>query len=160
MLVRLNKNGYHVNKNGGIYKHGSKYPIQTKILVANEYLSASNDLTRIPNQTLIASKLGVSRYFVNYVGDELMIHGCISDDNKQSRGTDTIKGIPGHTKLGVLEYWFLLNLYREEPSRTLASYVHQLKNINGVEISILTVQRIFNEAFPFKGKLRSANISL
>ena len=158
MLVRLGNNSYRANQNGGIYLNGAKYPIQLKIRVAEEYLTASNNLTSLPNLTQIASRLCVSRTFVREVGDELLTHGCITEDNKRTRGTDVQKGTPGRTKLTAIDYWYLIHLYREEPSRTLGSYVYELAAFSGVHICCKTVDRIFQEAFPYKGALRISSI--
>ena len=158
MLVRFEKKKYLLNSNGGIYVNGEKYPFQLKLLVAEEYLRASDELTFLPNLTEIGSKLHVSRVYVQNVGNELLLNGFISEGSKESRGTNVIKGTPGRTKLTALDYWYLIHLYREEPSRTLGSYVYDLLMFSGVLVCIKTIDRIFTEAFPFKGNLRKSSI--
>ena len=155
MLVRVKKQSYLENKHGNIYLNGGKYPIELKVRVAHAYMKASNNLSRLANITHLATKMGVSRGYIQSVTDELMVHGYITERTHPSKGT---LGCPGRTKLTALDYWFLIYLYREEPSRTLRSYANELESFSGVIVSRQTIYNVLTKAFNYKDKLRTANL--
>ena len=60
----------------------------------------------------------------------------------------------GSMKLSMIDQFFLLGLYNEEPSRPLYSYVTELYKFSGTKVSTSTVSKWFNYSFDFKGSCR------
>ena len=154
-ILSSNGAGYFLNLNQGFYKSGKSYLFHTKLRVAARYKYHSDNLQHRPNLTKVAEECQVSRWFVTKVESELLR----SDDMtvKEDERNKTCS-IPGYYILDPLDYFVILLLYREEPSRILRSYVDELYHITGVEICKTTVSEILKKSFPNPANLRNANI--
>ena len=107
-------------------------------------MEESENLSRLGNVAHVASTTGASRSYVQKVADELMTHGYLMEGTRPTHGE---MGCPGRTKLTVLDCWYIIHLYREEPSRTLRSYANQLEVVSGVSVSRQTIYNILTKAF-------------
>jgi len=101
-----------------------------------------------PNITEVAVACGVSRTFVlkmenDFLTEKLTILWSVPK-RKRSHGSFT---------LGAANYRLIIELYREEPSRTIGSYVVHWELLNGTHVSHTMVTCVLEKAFPFKGKL-------
>jgi hypothetical protein len=74
--------------------------------------------------------------------------------------------IEGHYAVGPcaktmdsLDVWVCLQLYLQEPSRTLPSYCKLLYHITGTAVSESTMSRFFLGFFPFRGSLRKPTLT-
>jgi hypothetical protein len=74
--------------------------------------------------------------------------------------------IEGHYAVGPcaktmdsLDVWVCLQLYLQEPSRTLPSYCKLLYHITGTAVSESTTSRLFLGFFPFRGSLRKPTLT-
>ena len=65
---------------------------------------------------------------------------------------------PGSKSMSGEDFYVLYILYRQEPTRSLRSYVYWLYNYTGTIVSERTVLRWFDDAFPIRGRLRVPNL--
>ena len=64
----------------------------------------------------------------------------------------------GSMKLSMIDQFFLLGLYNDEPSRPLYSYVTELYKFLGTKVSTNTISKWFNYSFDFKASCRKTSI--
>ena len=64
----------------------------------------------------------------------------------------------GSMKLTMVDQFFLLGLYNEEPSRPLYSYVTELYKFSGTKVSTSTLSKWFNYSFNYKATCRKTSI--
>lgn len=149
----LVRTGGQTNSYGGIYHNGMPYGIRKRSEIRDIYMSRSLGGMIRPNISEIAAVCGVSRTCVRRIENEVLGGGTISGPPAR-----TGRGGYGAYSMDLADYWLLILLYREEPSRTIGSYVHQLAFLNGTEVSCTTVTRILEKSFPYSAKLRAVNL--
>ena len=66
------------------------------------------------------------------------------DHNQQK-----LRGGLGSYSLEISDYWIILELHREEPTRGLQVYVDQLYLRFGTEVLRITIGRVLEDAFPY-----------
>ena len=148
----LIRTGGQTNEYGGVFQNGTAYSIDKKIEIRDIYLSKSFYLTHQPNLSEIASLCGVSRKFVRQIENELLSSGgnieIPFDHHRQnSRG-----GFGSYT-LELVDYWLILELHREEPTRSLRGYAENLLLRSGTVVSLSTIRRVLLHTFPFSSSL-------
>jgi hypothetical protein len=65
---------------------------------------------------------------------------------------------PGSKSMSGEDFYVLYILYRQEPTRSLKSFVYWLYYHTGTIVSERTVSRWFDDAFPIRGRLRVLNL--
>jgi hypothetical protein len=150
--------GVLMNINGGFYQHGKSYGMDTKLRVATKYLEHNARLGGSrPNLTEVAAECHVGRDFVIKIERELTEKGRILAPDEIVMGRDHPIG-PGSKTMSGEDFYVLYILYRQEPTRSLKSYVFWLNYYTGTIVSERTVSRWFNDAFPIRGGLRVPNL--
>ena len=94
----------------------------------------------------------MSRYYVRQIENELLANGGnieipFAHDRQKSRG-----GFGSYT-LELTDYWLILELHREEPTRVLQGYVDNLLLRSGTVVSVTTIRRVLETTFPFASNL-------
>ena len=157
-------NGYQVNAHGGVYKSGGSYGHAKKIEVAAAYISArnSNGWAR-PKILPIARECQVDESYVRKVEREIVAYGRIlaegekpprNDDDDEEETEHHATSGPGSRSLDDYGIHVLLQLYEAEPSRSLQSYVDNLRLRTGTVVSVSVVSRLFAQSFPHNAKLK------
>ena len=125
--------GYQMNENHGLYKNGARYPYCTKLKVAARYKYLSNNMVFRPNITTIAVDCNVSRWYVRKIEAELLgsANFAVVEDVHVTKSS-----IPGYYNLDPMDYFLIIQLYRQEPSRIAKSYCEELEMRTGKRISI------------------------
>ena len=148
------RTGGKVNQYGGIYHPGQRYGLKKRTDVRDMYVRRSMGGHVQPNISEIASECAVSRYFVRLIENEVISSGMIqaTPTPRSKRG-----GYGGYT-FDVADYYVLIELYREEPSRTIGSYALNLQLRTGLVVSEPTIRRVLEKSFRYAGKLRAVNL--
>ena len=110
------RTGGRVNQYGGIYHPGQRYGLKKRTDVRDLYVLRSMGGQVQPNISEIASLCAVSRYFVRQIENEIISSGFIKAPSPRSK-----RGGHGGYTFDVADYWVLIGLYREEPSRIIDS---------------------------------------
>ena len=137
------RTGGKVNQYGGIYHPGQRYGLKKRTDVRDLYVLRSMGGHVEPNISEIASECAVSRYFVRQIENEVISSGMIqaAPNPQPKRG-----GYGGYT-FDVADYYVLIELYREEPSRTIGSYALNLQLRTGLVVSEPTIRRVLEIFF-------------
>ena len=90
------------------------------------------------------------------IEDELTEYGRVLEPNEKPRQYENIG--PGSRTLDELDAFIILQLYLDDPSRGLPSYVRWLKELVGTEVSRSTVSRFFQAVFPFNATFHRPNL--
>jgi len=146
-LYFAGSHGALVNSNGGFYQHGKSYGLVVKLFVAAKYLDHKERRGGLrPVVTLVAAECRVTKKFV-----------CkIAPDEIYLARSNPIG--PGSRSMSGEDFFVLYILYRQEPTRSLKSYVNWLFCCTGTILSESTVSRWFNHAFPVRGRLCVPNL--
>ena len=147
------RTGAQVNQYGGVYRTGMPHSIRKRSEIRDVYISRSLGGLVRSNISEIAAVCAVSRTCVRQIENEVLGSGTISGPP-----VPTGRGGYGAYSIDLADYWLVILLYREEPSRTIGSYVHQLAMLNGTDVSCTTVTRVLESSFPFSAKLRAVNL--
>lgn len=159
--VLAGHDGYEVNEYNGVYSNGKEYSHSKKLEVAASIVaSQESSLDGSVNVSSIAKECKVSRYYVRKVRDELRVHGRILRENEKTAAplADEDEGGFGSRSLDDDDVFVLINLYFEEPSRSLRSYARELEMLTGTIVSESTISRLFRYEFPYKATLQRPNI--
>ena len=140
----LIRTGAQVNHYGGVYVNGRAHSIRKKTEIRDLYMLRSLDGLVRPNLSEIAAVCAVSRTCVRQIENEVLGSGTISGPP-----VPTGRGGYGAYSMDLVDYWLVILLYREEPSRTIGSYVNQLALLNGTNVSCSTITRVLTRSFPF-----------
>jgi len=142
--VLAGHDGYEVNEYNGVYSNGKEYSHSKKLEVAASIVaSQESSLDGGVNVSSIAKECKVSRYYVRKVRDELRVHGRILRENEKTAAplADEDEGGFGSRSLDDDDVFVLINLYFEEPSRSLRSYARELEMLTGTIVSESTISR-------------------
>ena len=149
------------NVNKGVYEPGKSYPFLTKVKVDIKYHEQMNTEHYRKNGRVniseVARRCGVSRNFVEKVKNERLLYGKILRRSEIYDMRDVPRGA-GSIVMDEFDRFFILQLYSEEPSRTLKSYVDELWDYTGKNISKSTISRFFLEYFPIQGRFVKPNL--
>ncbi|KAL7545645.1 hypothetical protein ACHAWF_009010 [Thalassiosira exigua] len=150
--------GIAQNQNGGFYKRGTAYGIETKLSVAATYLDAQDKANGLrPNLSKVARDCDVGWHFVEKIERELLCEGRVRAPKDIYREQERPIG-PGSLSLDPVDIFVIYRLYRKEPTRCLESYVNWLFYYTGTIVSASTVSRLFNHGFPIRGGLCKPNL--
>ena len=105
-----------------------------------------------PVLTKVASECRVDRSFVAKIERELMENERVLLPEEIYLARDIPVG-PGSSSMSEEDFFVLYMLYRQEPKRSLKSYVYWLFCCTGTIVSESTVSRWFNYAFLIRGFL-------
>ena len=143
--------GYQMNENHGLYKNGARYPYCTKLKVAARYKYLSNNMVFRPNITTIAVDCNVSRWYVRKIEAELLgsANFAVVEEEHVTKSS-----IPGYYNLDPMDYFLIVQLYRQEPSRIAKSYCEELEMRTGKVISVRTMYDILERSFVYNATLR------
>ena len=146
--------GYRRNEYDSLYLTGIPYDFAKKINVAEEYLRQSTAAGGLrPCISAVSRAAKVSRCFVRRIEREI---------NEKAAVTPTVvgrkSGGPGGYSLDALDYYLILRLYRELPTRTLASYVEELQLQHGVSVCVNTMKDVLLKSFAYRSNLHACNV--
>lgn len=151
------RHGFVLNIYHGAYLPGKHYQHVKKLEVAAAFTTAKNaNGGARPNISAIQRQCKVGWHFVGKVEKELIEYGHVLAPEEMVRKNKDV-GV-GSKILDELDAWVILNLYLEEPSRGLPSYVALLKELVGTVVSRSTVSRFFKEAFPYSATFHRPNL--
>jgi hypothetical protein len=160
-LYQLYFSGSHgalVNSNGGFYQRGKSYGLDVKLFIAAKYLDHKERRGGLrPVVTLVAAECRVRKKFVYKIERELMENERILAPDEIYLARSNPIG-PGSKSMSGEDFFVLYILYRQEPTRSLKSYVNWLFCCTGTIVSESTVSRWFNHAFPVRGRLCVPNL--
>ena len=149
--------GFNINANHGVYLHGRSYGYEKKVEVAAALITAQNEMGGgRPNILIIGQQCKVGWHFVNKIEKELAEYGRVLNPN-EIPSQRAITG-PGSKMLDEFDAFIILQLYLDDPSRSLSSYVRWLQRLVGIEVSESTLSRFFKEAFPYSATLHRPNL--
>ncbi|KAL7543278.1 hypothetical protein ACHAWF_009668 [Thalassiosira exigua] len=150
--------GIACNNNGGFYKRGFSYGIETKLFVAATYADARDQGDGIrPNLSQVARECNVGWHFVKKIEDELLCEGKFKAPRRIYAERERPIG-QGSISLDPIDVFVLYRLYWKHPTRSLESYVNWLSYYTGTIVSASTVSRLFNHGFPVRGGLCKPNL--
>lgn len=165
LRVVVGHDGYDINEHNGIYNNGKEYSHSKKLEVAAAIVTAKeSSLDGSVNISSVAEDCKVSRYYVRKILKELRVHGRILRENELTaapptdENEDGNEGGVGSRTLDDEDIFVLINLYFEEPSRSLRSYKRELEILTGTIVSESTISRVFRNKFPYKATLQRPNI--
>ena len=157
-LYFASKHGGLVNKNGGCYLPGKSYGLDVKLFVAAKYLDHKERLGgRRPIVTKFTAECHVGKDVVVKIEREIMENARILTPEEIYLARANPIG-PGSRSMSDKDFFVLYILYRQEPTRSLKSYVYWLFCCTGAIVSESTVSRWFNHAFPVRGRLCVPNL--
>jgi transposase len=147
-----------VNSNGGFYQRGKSYGMETKLFVAAKYLDHKEMRGELrPILSRIAAECRVGWDFVAKIERELVENDRVLTPKEVYLARDNPIG-PGSMSMSGEDFYVLYILYRQEPTRSLKSYVYWLFCCTGTIVSESTVSRWFHFAFPISGRLCKPNL--
>ena len=155
------EHGYEFNKQNGAYIHGKKYNHDKKLEVAaaikeaqcNQFYLAEPKI----NISAIQRQCKVGWHFVKKVEKELEEYGrVLHPEEVRRKNEDECLG-PGSKTLDEMDVFAILQLYHDEPSRNLRSYVRSLNELTGTVVSESTISRFFKEQFPYSATFCQTN---
>jgi transposase len=152
------QHGVSINSNGGLYQHGKSYSFDKKLFVALVYMDhQERGSGQRPTLTLVATQCRVGRDFVAKVEKELNLNGRVLRPEEIFANRSMPRG-PGSKSMTKEDGFVIYMLYRQNPSRSLKSYVYWLCFLTGTIVSESTVSRFFNKGFPIRGGLCMTNL--
>ena len=132
------QHGFQFNAHDGAYVQGKSYGHVKKLEVAAALTVAHNSPGGgLPNISAIQQQCKVGWHFVRKIEDELTEYGRVLEPNEKPRQYENIG--PGSRTLDELDAFIILQLYLDDPSHGLPSYVRWLKQLVGTEVSRFTV---------------------
>jgi hypothetical protein len=146
--------GYSLNRNGGLYRNGVSYDVLTKLRIAQGYLEILNEHGCPPSYAQLARDFKVSVNTAKKVVSELLSEEGVQDPHNTAQRRP--RG-PGARTMDELDAATLIQLLREEPSRTLPNYQLNLLERTGTLVSTSVISRFFNHGCPFKASFRQPN---
>jgi len=150
--------GFLVNSNAGFYQRGKSYGMETKLFVAAKYLDHKERLGGLrPVLTKVAAECHVGWDFVAKIERELEENDRVLTPEEIYLARDNPIG-PGSMSMSREDFFVLYMLYRQQPTRSLKSYVYWLFCCTGTIVSESTVSRWFHDAFPIRGRLCMPNL--
>ena len=132
------RSGYEVNRQGGFYVRGRPYNTVKKLEVADDYQRQSRGGTIRPNMSAIARRNRVSNTFVNRIKAELIAHGRVLSP-AEVRANRVFPRGPGALSLDKFDQFTLMQLFYDEPERSLRSYRQWLEYYTGAIVSRATI---------------------
>ena len=157
-LYFAGRHGFLVNSNDGFYQRGKSYGMETKLFVAAKYLDHKERLGGLrPVLTKVAAECHVGRDFVAKIERELEENDRVLTPEEIYLARDNPIG-PGSMSMSREDFFVLYMLYRQQPTRSLKSYVYWLFCCTGTIVSESTVSRWFHDAFPIRGRLCMPNL--
>ncbi len=129
-----------------------------KLFVATKYLEHNERLGGLrPVLTVVAAECRVGRDFVAKTERELIENNRVLVPEEIFLGWDNPIS-PGLKSMSGEDFYVLYILYRQEPTRSLKSYVYWPYYYMGTIVLANTVLRWFDKAFPIRGRLRVPNL--
>jgi transposase len=138
------RNGYQFNTNGGVYNPGKNYDHIKKLEVESAILHTQSTVGNI-NKNAIARKCGVGWHYVKKIETEMEQYGRVVTPEEVKLQNSIDNRGAGAKTLNETDMMVLLQLYFEEPSRNLGSYMRGLYRITGTIVSTSTLSRLFKE---------------
>ena len=141
------------SKKGRYYTSGKKYSVETYASIFKaviEYKKMTGDYP-LPSHLseIVSVSFKVAKKAILFVsGETTLLH--------KPRGHG-FSG-KGSMKLTMVDQFFLLGLYNEDPSRPLYSYITELYKFSGTNVSTSTISKWFNYSFNFKASCRKTSI--
>jgi hypothetical protein len=152
------RHGMLVNSNDGSYQHEKSYGMDMKLFVAANYL---NHKERLGGLRLVLTKVAavcrVGRDFVAKIERELIKNERVLAPEEIYMARAHPIG-PGSRSMSGEDFYVLYILYRQQPTRSLRSYVYWLFCCTRPIVSESTVSRWFHFAFPIRGQLWVPNL--
>ena len=105
----------------------------------------------------IARRNRVSNKLVNQIKAELIAHGRVLSP-AEVRANRVFPRGPGALSLDKFDQFTLMQLFYNEPERSLRSYKQWLEYYTGTIVSRATISRFFLEGFPYRGSLVKPNL--
>jgi len=152
------RHGFDFNLDNGAYENGKSYGHIKKLEVATALIAAQNATGGggRPNITAIQQQCKVSWHFVRKIEKELSEYGRVLAPNEKHRQYEQTG--PGSKTLDEFDAWVILQLYLDDPSRSLPSYVRWLEQLVGTQVSESTMSRFLKEAFPYSATFHRPNL--
>ena len=150
--------GLSVNQHGNVYRRGASLPYTKKLEVASAYSTERDAAGKRPNISAIARQCGVTRSYVRTVEDELNEFGRVLQQEERKKHNSLSNGGLCSNSLSNEDVFVLYQLYLDEPSRTMSSYVEWLHYFTGTVVSESTISNFFNKSLYFKGGFRRPNL--
>ena len=148
--------GLDQNCNGGVFSCGKEYKTEKKVEVEMVYWRLkANSGGSDPSQRQLAKEAKVGKTFAAKVLKEIKETGGIIsvEDLKEERWERKQKGV-GCICISLMEQQFLLDLRREDPTRTNTSYISSLHQLTGNIVSSSFISSFFKKVGPYKGNFR------
>ena len=118
--------GREISSNGRMYVNGAACDIEIKLAVADTYQRIARERRLVrPNHSEIAILHSVDPKFVKKVEEELWCHGRVLSPQEIRGNADRPIG-PGSISLSQYDFFIIMRLYWENPSRGLKSYTDYL----------------------------------
>jgi len=150
--------GASINANNGIYVNGQSYGLAKKLEVAAVLKGEERRAyPQSPSINAIAQKCQCSWSFVEKIRLELLHHGRVIPPSEIIKNRDGPRGA-GSKSLNEFDRFVLLQLYLEEPSRSLSNYVHWLHEYTGTVVSRSTISRFFLTSFEYRAGFVKCNL--
>lgn len=151
------QNQCHVNANRGVYVKGQSYGYPKKVEVLMAYQAAKRVSKKLPSINKIAERCHCSWAFVEKIRLEYVLHGRVLKPSEILLNKDVDRGV-GSKTLDEFDRFILLQLYVDEPSRSLKSYRDHLCDYTGTLVSTSTISRFFLESMVYKGGFAKPNL--
>ena len=147
--------GVQQNTNGGAFVNGKEYGTEKKVEVEMVFWRMKVASGKNPSQRKLAEEAGVGKTFAAKIIDEIEETGGIVpvEDLEEERWERKEKGV-GCICLTLFEQQMLLDLRREDPTRSNESYCSSIFHSTGNIISSSFISMFFKKFRPFKGNFR------
>ena len=137
------------SKKGRYYTSGKRYSVETYASIFKTVIEYKEMTGEYPRPSHLSEMVSVS---FKVAKKALMFVSGESKSLYKPRGHG-FSG-KGSMKLSMIDQFFLLGLYNDDPSRPLYSYVTELYKFSGTNVSTSTISKWFNYSFNFKGSCR------
>ena len=149
--------GREISSNGRMYVNGAACDMEIKLAVADTYQRIARERRLVrPNHSEIAILHSVDPKFVKKVEEELWCHGRVLSPQEIRGNADRPIG-PGSISLSQYDFFIIMRLYWENPSRGLKSYTDYLWLMTGNIVCTNTIKRVLHEGFLYKGSRLKPN---
>jgi hypothetical protein len=143
------------NNNCRFYQRGKSYGLEVELLVAAKYLNHKERLGVLRSVvTQVAAECHFGKDFVFKIECELMENDRVLTLDEIYIAHDIAIGPGSKTMAEEVLY----QLYWQEPTRSMKSYIYWLFCCTGTIMSKRTVSRWFNHAFPIRGRFCVPNL--
>jgi hypothetical protein len=140
-LYFAGSHGALVNSNGRFCQRGKSYGLDVKLFVAAKYLDHKERLEGSrPVVTLVAAECRITKKFVCKIERELMENERVLTPEEIYLAHANSIG-PGSKSMSEEDFFVIYILYRQEPTRSLRSYVYWLFCCTGTILSESIVPR-------------------